>query len=55
MLHADLLSTLVCPLTKTPLKYDKQNKELISEKAKLAFPIHDGIPILLADQARSLD
>jgi len=49
-----LLQILVCPLTKTSLRYDKEKQELISDKAKLAFPIRDGIPILLADEARKL-
>jgi uncharacterized protein len=46
---------LVCPLTKGPLRYDPDADELISDKAKLAFPIRDGIPIMLADEARPLD
>ena len=50
-----LLQILVCPLTKTSLRYDKEKQELISDKAKLAFPIRDGIPIMLADEARELD
>lgn len=50
-----LLKILVCPLTKTPLVYDKEANELISEKARLAFPIHDGIPIMLPSEARNLD
>ena len=50
-----LLQILVCPLTKTNLRYDKEKQELISDKANLAFPIRDGIPILLADEARKLD
>lgn len=50
-----LLEILVCPLTKGPLSYDKDAQELISEKAGLAFPIRDGIPIMLVDEARSLD
>ena len=50
-----LLEILVCPLTKTTLTYDREKQELISEKAKLAFPIRDGIPIMLVDEARSLD
>ena len=50
-----LLQILVCPLTKTNLRYDKEKQELISDKAKLAFPIRDGIPILLTDEARKLD
>jgi uncharacterized protein len=50
-----LLEILVCPLTKQPLRYDAERQELISDKAGLAFPIRDGIPIMLADEARSLD
>lgn len=50
-----LLEILVCPLTKGPLIYDRERQELISEKARLAFPIRDGIPIMLVDEARSLD
>ena len=50
-----LLEILVCPVTKTTLRYDREKQELISEKARLAFPIRDGIPIMLVDEARSLD
>ena len=50
-----LLELLVCPLTKGPLDYDAENQELISKQARLAFPIRDGIPIMLIDEARSLD
>jgi len=50
-----LLEILVCPVTKGPLTYDEEAQELISEKARLAFPIRDGIPIMLADEARQLD
>jgi len=50
-----LLEMLVCPLTKDTLKYDKKAQELISEKAALAYPIRDGIPIMLVDEARKLD
>jgi uncharacterized protein YbaR (Trm112 family) len=50
-----LLEILVCPVTKGPLEYDAERQELISRKAKLAFPIRDGIPIMLADEARQLD
>jgi len=50
-----LLEILVCPLTKTTLRYDKEAQELISDQAKLAYPIRDGIPIMLVDEARSLD
>ena len=50
-----LLEILVCPLTKTTLEYDPDNQELISRSAKLAYPIRDGIPIMLVDEARALD
>jgi len=50
-----LLEILVCPLTKSPLRYDRDAQELISDQAKLAYPIRDGIPIMLVDEARSLD
>ncbi len=49
-----LLTLLVCPLTKSTLHYDEQAQELISEEAKLAYPIRDGIPIMLIDEARKL-
>lgn len=50
-----LLEILVCPLTKGPLDYDRERQELISRAARLAFPIRDGIPIMLSDEARRLD
>ena len=50
-----LLEILVCPLTKGTLIYDPKAQELISEQAGLAFPIRDGIPIMLVDEARPLD
>ncbi|WP_422369364.1 Trm112 family protein [Pelagibius sp.] len=50
-----LLEILVCPLTKAPLDYDSEAQELISRQARLAFPIRDGIPIMLVDEARRLD
>ena len=50
-----LLEILVCPLTKGPLVYDEQAQELISDQAQLAYPIRDGIPIMLIDEARALD
>ena len=53
-LSTNLLELLVCPLTKGPLEYDKENNELISKEAKLAYPIRDGIPIMLVDEARDL-
>jgi hypothetical protein len=49
-----LLEILVCPLTKGPLIYDRAAQELVSPKAGLAYPIRDGIPIMLADEAREL-
>jgi uncharacterized protein len=50
-----LLEILVCPLTKTTLEYDAAAQELISRKAKLAYPIRDGIPIMLPEEARRLE
>ena len=49
-----LLEILVCPLTKSPLRYDREAQELISDEAGLAYPIRDGIPIMLVDEARTL-
>jgi uncharacterized protein YbaR (Trm112 family) len=53
--HPRLLDLLVCPLTKGPLNYDRARQELISEQAGLAYPIRDGIPIMLVDEARRLE
>jgi uncharacterized protein YbaR (Trm112 family) len=50
-----LLEILVCPVTKGPLEYDAAKQELISRAAKLAYPIRDGIPIMLPEEARPLD
>ena len=55
MLDPRLLEILVCPVTKEPLEYDREASELISRKAGLAYPIRDGIPIMLPDEARPLD
>ena len=49
-----LLEILVCPLTKGPLEYDRERNELISRQAGLAYPIRDGIPIMLVDEARKV-
>ncbi len=49
-----LLSILVCPLTKAPLRYDRAAQELISEKAGLAYPIREGIPVMLPEEARKV-
>jgi uncharacterized protein YbaR (Trm112 family) len=50
-----LLEILVCPLTKTTLEYDAAKQELISRAARLAYPIRDGIPIMLPEEARRID
>ena len=50
-----LLEILVCPLTRTTLEYDAARQELVSRAAKLAYPIRDGIPIMLPDEARPLE
>ena len=50
-----LLEILVCPVTHVPLRYDAEKQELISDQAKLAYPIRDGIPVMLVDEARDLD
>lgn len=50
-----LLEILVCPLTKATLEYDRARQELISRPAKLAYPIRDGIPIMLPEEARRID
>ncbi|MCC6597680.1 MAG: Trm112 family protein [Alphaproteobacteria bacterium] len=50
-----LLEILVCPLTKSPLRYDAPAQELISDQAGLAYPIRDGIPIMLVDEARQIE
>ncbi len=50
-----LLEILVCPVTKGPLRYDRERAELVSERAGLAYPIRDGIPIMLPDEARKIE
>ncbi|MFK7945885.1 MAG: Trm112 family protein [Paracoccaceae bacterium] len=50
-----MLESLVCPISQRPLDYDRDAQELISRSANLAFPIRDGIPIMLPDEARALD
>lgn len=50
-----LLEVLVCPASRGPLRYDRPAQELVSEQARLAYPIRDGVPILLVDEARDLD
>ncbi len=53
-MDAKLLQILVCPVTKGPLTYNKATNELISKSARLAYPIKDGIPVMLEDEARKL-
>jgi uncharacterized protein YbaR (Trm112 family) len=50
-----MLEALICPLTQTTLEYDADQQELVSRKGGLAFPIRDGIPVMLVDEARRLD
>ncbi|WP_395651204.1 Trm112 family protein [Brevundimonas sp.] len=50
-----LLEVLVCPVTRGPLSYDREAGELVSKGAKLAFPIRDGVPIMLAEEARPIE
>ena len=52
---AKLLEVLVCPQTRTPLRYDRERQELVSERARLAYPVRDGVPIMLIDEARELE
>ncbi len=53
-MDAKLLELLVCPVTKGPLVYDRERQELISKTARLAYPIRDGIPVMLEEEARKL-
>lgn len=53
-MNPKLLEILVCPVTKGPLVYDKQKQELVSKAARLAYPVRDGIPVMLEDEARRL-
>ena len=50
-----LLEILVCPMTKVPLRYDAEKQELLSDQAGLAYPIRDGIPVMLIDEARQME
>ena len=50
-----LLEILVCPLTRAPLEYDAQKQELVSRQAKLAYPVREGIPVMIPEEARPLD
>jgi uncharacterized protein len=53
-IDAKLLEVLICPQTRTPLKYDREKRELISQAARLAYPVRDGVAIMLIDEAREL-
>ena len=53
--HRTMLEALVCPVTHGPLRYDAERRELVSENARLAFPVRNGIPVMLRDEARNLD
>lgn len=55
LLDVKMLELLVCPQTKGTLKFDEKTQELISEKAKLAYPVRDGVPIMLISEARPLE
>lgn len=55
LIDPKMLELLVCPLTQGSLKWDRDNNELVSEKARLAYPIRDGIPIMLVSEARKLE
>lgn len=50
----ELLALLVCPVTRTPLKWDEEREELVSEAAGLAYPVMDGVPVMLVEEARAL-
>ena len=55
MVDPRLLEILVCPVTRSPLRYDRDRQELISAAARLAYPIRDGVPVMLVDEARTLE
>ncbi|MDA8808770.1 Trm112 family protein [Gammaproteobacteria bacterium] len=54
ILDQKLLDILICPISKSSLKYDKENNELISEESGLAYPVKDGIPVMLPEEARKI-
>ena len=53
-MDTNLLELLVCPVTKGPLSYDREKQELVSRSARLAYPIRDGLPVMLENEARTL-
>ena len=54
-MNEELLVKLVCPLTRTSLRYDPEKKELVSEAAGLAYPVRDGVPVMLIEEARRIE
>jgi uncharacterized protein YbaR (Trm112 family) len=54
-MNETLLALLVCPVTRTPLRWDEERQELVSEAAGLAFPVRDGVPVMLVEEARILE
>jgi uncharacterized protein YbaR (Trm112 family) len=54
-MNEDLLARLVCPVTRTPLRWDEERQELVSEAAGLAYPVRDGVPVMLVEEARILE
>ena len=54
ILDQKLLDILICPVSKSPIEYDKENNELISEESGLAYPVRDGIPVMLPEEARKI-
>ena len=54
-IDADLLALLVCPLTRSPMRYDEARQELVSDAAGLAYPVQDGTPVLIVEEARRLE
>lgn len=54
-MNEDLLARLVCPVTRTPLRWDEERQELVSEAAGLAYPVRDGVPVMLVEDARILE
>ncbi len=53
-MREELLAILVCPVTRTPLRWDEARQELVSEAATLAFPVRDGVPVMLVEEARRI-
>ena len=54
-MRPELLEKLVCPVTRTPLRWDEEARELVSDEARLAYPVRDGVPVLLIEEARRIE